>query len=196
MAKRKMICIEAETNSGKDTLTKRLRKDGVPIVEVVSYTTRPRRINETEGVEHFFISPDQMATYRDNYNIIAYTKFKSPNSDSDGYECFVAKELLGNANCYIIDPPGVDYMKERVDFELLRIHLYAPKFIRKRRSKKRGDEPGKFEERYDSECQRFKDYRKKKEYDIMIHNYSIFGKLGYRKIKKEIIKFLNEGDAK
>ncbi|HYA26213.1 MAG TPA: guanylate kinase [Terriglobales bacterium] len=51
--------ISAPSGSGKSTLVEKVRKI-VPGIEFsISYTTRPPRGNEQNGVEYFFVSPDQ-----------------------------------------------------------------------------------------------------------------------------------------
>lgn len=54
----KLFCIMGKSASGKDTIFKRLVKDReLDLKTVVSYTTRPMREGEREGVEYPFSFP-------------------------------------------------------------------------------------------------------------------------------------------
>ena len=60
MDKKTIIAVIGKTSSGKDTVAKVLNeKYGIP--SVVSMTTRPKREYETNGVEHVFISKEEMS---------------------------------------------------------------------------------------------------------------------------------------
>lgn len=51
----KIICLMGKSSTGKDTIFKRLLEDdALGLRTVVSYTTRPVRDGEREGVEYFF----------------------------------------------------------------------------------------------------------------------------------------------
>ena len=54
-------CIIGKSASGKDTLfSSILSKNKGEIVPVVPYTTRPKRVHETDGVDYFFVSEKEM----------------------------------------------------------------------------------------------------------------------------------------
>ena len=48
---KKLCCIIGMSCSGKDSLVRAVERE-LGLQPVVSYTTRPRRDNETDGVEH------------------------------------------------------------------------------------------------------------------------------------------------
>ena len=51
----KIFCLIGKSSCGKDTLYKRILSNGsLPLKTLVSYTTRPARIGETDGVEYYF----------------------------------------------------------------------------------------------------------------------------------------------
>ncbi len=51
-----LYCIMGKSSTGKDTIFKRLLKDeSLQLNNLVSYTTRPIRENETDGVEYHFV---------------------------------------------------------------------------------------------------------------------------------------------
>lgn len=54
-----------KSNCGKDTIFKILKNDkALKLKAVVTYTTRPKRINETDGVEYFFIDEEKLFNYK------------------------------------------------------------------------------------------------------------------------------------
>ena len=60
----KIFCLMGKSNSGKDTIFKELMKDkDLNLMPIVSYTTRPIRSNETNGVEYYFINEDILNEY-------------------------------------------------------------------------------------------------------------------------------------
>lgn len=67
----KIFCLMGKSSSGKDTIFKEIKKDNtLRLNPIVTYTTRPKRIGETEGVEYYFISNDQLLEYKNNGKII------------------------------------------------------------------------------------------------------------------------------
>lgn len=57
----KLFCLMGKSGSGKDTIFKMLIEDAeLALKPVVSYTTRPKRDGETDGVEYFFITDERL----------------------------------------------------------------------------------------------------------------------------------------
>lgn len=59
---------------GKSTLIRELKQKGFPFHELVSYTTRPRRIGEEEGKDYFFINQVEYAKREKNKEFILSTQ--------------------------------------------------------------------------------------------------------------------------
>ncbi len=60
-----------KSSSGKDTIFKRLREnEALGLKPVVTYTTRPMRQNEMDGVEYFFINEDRLKEYESEDKVI------------------------------------------------------------------------------------------------------------------------------
>lgn len=67
----KIFCLIGKSSTGKDTIFKELVKDkALGLKPIVGYTTRPKRSNETNGVEYFFISLDELKEYRSKDKVI------------------------------------------------------------------------------------------------------------------------------
>lgn len=67
----KIFCLMGKSSSGKDTIFKEINDDkDLNLKPIVSYTTRPKRINETNGVEYFFINNDELNKFEKENKII------------------------------------------------------------------------------------------------------------------------------
>lgn len=64
--------------TGKDTIYKKiLENERLHLQEVVTYTTRPIRENETEGVEYHFVDKEFFDRCREKNNIIEYRMYNT-----------------------------------------------------------------------------------------------------------------------
>ncbi|MCQ2969580.1 MAG: guanylate kinase [Clostridium sp.] len=72
----KIFCLMGKSSSGKDTIFKEIRNiKELNLNPIVLYTTRPKRINETNGVEYFFINKDKLKQYENEGKIIECRKY-------------------------------------------------------------------------------------------------------------------------
>lgn len=96
--KPKIICVVGPSGSGKTTLARFLEK-ALDIPMLVSYTTRLKRDNEVNGVDHWFVTEDQMPS-RDK--MLAYTTF------GGNHYWMPLSELSDKNVCtYVIDEKGL-----------------------------------------------------------------------------------------
>ncbi|MGL4452361.1 MAG: guanylate kinase [Sarcina sp.] len=78
----KIFCIMGKSSSGKDTIFKLLIDECVQeLKEVVSYTTRPIRTNETHGVEYFFINKEQLEEWTSKEKVIEVRCYNTAHGD-------------------------------------------------------------------------------------------------------------------
>ena len=106
----KLITITGPSGAGKDTVARMLSEMGGYKV-LCSYTTRPKREGEIDGVEHHFV--EQCNVPRDK--MVAYTKY-------GGYEYWVTIDQITNKSIYVIDEDGLKYLCKRFpDIELFKI---------------------------------------------------------------------------
>lgn len=157
-----IILLVGESNSGKDSIAYLLEKDGYTILK--SYTTRRKR-NE-EGNTHRFIRPEDVKLYQED--IIAYTKIGQ-------YEYFSTKQQLVESDIYIIDPNGVDYMKEKAkDIKFITIYINVSNAERLNRAINiRKDDIEEVEKRFSAEKKQFDDFRLNAEFDYSVCNYDL-----------------------
>lgn len=117
MEKKRIICIIGPSGSGKTTLTK-VASEHLNIPTICSYTTRPMRDGEVDGVDHLFITQDEMCTLIDQEDILAYTNF-------GGYDyCAVGKQISDCA-FYVIDEAGVNYLLSKPGYDVFTVFIQA-----------------------------------------------------------------------
>lgn len=74
--KKQVIAICGKSGSGKDTIMKEiLKRYPNSFKPIVSYTTRPRRENEIEGIDYHFISKQEMANKIVNNEMLEVSEF-------------------------------------------------------------------------------------------------------------------------
>lgn len=164
---KKVLCLIGKTASGKDTAAKYL-KEAYGIEPVVSFTTRPMREGETDGVEHWFIDDARMdEIMSDESGVLAYTKF--PKTGIRYCASASAMESSGEVISYIIDPPGVNWMKEHKDnIDTIAIMFDLDEDIILERAKGRNDKTDDIIKRLNSERDIFNAYKNSGAYDYLI----------------------------
>ena len=110
----KLITITGPSGAGKDTVARMLSEMGGYKV-LCSYTTRPKREGEIDGVERHFVETCNVP--RDK--MLAYTQY-------GGYEYWVTIDQVKNKSIYVIDEDGLKNLCERFpDIELFKICVTA-----------------------------------------------------------------------
>ena len=123
-----IYCILGRTCSGKDTVARLICENDDRFSQIVSYTTRPKRDSETDGVEHYFVSDEEFEELRKKAasdltnitnaiydgvpkeeipfkledTIIAYTEIGKYK-----YMALLTEIVNKHHNVYIIDPTGL-----------------------------------------------------------------------------------------
>lgn len=172
-----ILTVVGRSASGKDYIAKRLSTIlGYPLV--VSYTTRPKRKNEIDGVEHWFVSKEEFKNIIENQTVIAYTKIGE-------YEyCAILEDIQDNC-IYVIDPNGINYLKEKFENEvnIVVIYIHCAKELRKERASIRSDYMTAWKQRNKDEDRQFTEFEMNREWDYLINNNT---EIDLNKIKKKI----------
>lgn len=136
-----------QSGSGKSTIARMLRQLGYK--ELISYTTRKPRY---EGEDtHIFITEEEYQKFKQSNEIVAYTYF-------DSHHYFATKQQIYNSDIYVIDPDGVEYLKEKIkDINFVTIHIKTSFLKRIWRMLKRGDSLIKIIKRIKNDRIKFKD---------------------------------------
>ncbi|MCH5256645.1 MAG: guanylate kinase [Lachnospiraceae bacterium] len=78
----KIICLMGKSSSGKDTIYKRLlEQDNIKLKEIVTYTTRPIRAGEQDGVEYHFTDEAGYQQFLDAGSIIEMRVYNTCNGE-------------------------------------------------------------------------------------------------------------------
>lgn len=109
---KKIIILLGASATGKDTIAKHIcKKYSIPIA--VSYTTRPMRSNETQGVEYYFVSDDEMHEKFKNGEIIEHTSYYIQSEDVSYTYANVTSEFeKGDYILTILNPHGLYQFKQ------------------------------------------------------------------------------------
>lgn len=161
-----LICLMGRTASGKDTLANRLcERTGMH--QVISYTTRERRVNE--GETHIFISDEEYQALESSGRIAAFTQIGP-------YKYCCTIDQLYENDIYVIDPIGVQHLRELnlPNLRLVTVYVNTPNDIRKERAlSKRGDDRLTFMKRDIAERDQFRTMLRNAEFDYAISNIDV-----------------------
>ena len=67
-----LIVISGPSGVGKDSVVQQMKSCGLPVHFVVTATTRPRRENEVQGQDYFFVSKEEFAHMIETDELIEY----------------------------------------------------------------------------------------------------------------------------
>ncbi len=80
----KIFCLMGKSSSGKDTIYKELlSNEKLKLRRIVPYTTRPKRENETEGVEYHFVTREDKDRLLDEGKIIEIRTYETVHGPWD-----------------------------------------------------------------------------------------------------------------
>lgn len=118
----KLITITGPSGAGKDTVARMLSDLGGYKV-ICSYTTRPKREGEIDGVEHHFVEKCDVP----HDKMLAYTQY-------GGYEYWTTIDQVTDKAIYVIDEDGLRTLCEKFsNIKLFKICVSAEEGSRLRR---------------------------------------------------------------
>ena len=108
---KKIILIAGKACAGKDTLVKAIMKE-MNLPMALSFTTRPMRIGEKQGVEYDFIDEQAFRDLHRNDMLAEFTSYNEANGDTWYYG--LTREELEKADYVlaIVNPEGARQIKE------------------------------------------------------------------------------------
>lgn len=127
----KIYVVMGESGSGKDTLVNRMMHL-YGMTRVDSYTTRPRR--DLQDRHRFEDSFTHWAKWNPNVEVVAYTEY-------NGYQYWTTSPQIDESDFVILDPAGVDVLKQKYHGtkSVKVIYISVPVMKRFERMLKRGD---------------------------------------------------------
>ena len=163
---RKIFAIMGKASTGKDTLTKML-SETLELPIALSFTTRPMRVGEKQGVEYNFISDDDFWDLHGCDLLAEYTSYEVASGETWHYG--LTKEELEKAEyvLVIVNPDGFKQLTEIYGDKVCSILIDAPADVRIKRYL---DRDTVTEEKAEECCRRFladnKDFK-----DISTNHY-------------------------
>lgn len=152
----KIFCLMGKSSSGKDTIFKAINDDkDLDLKPIISYTTRPKRINETNGIEYFFINKDELSKFERENKVIEKRVYHTVHGDWF-YGTINDGQIDLNKNNYILITTLESYKSLRDYFgtdKVFPFYIDIEDGIRLERAlerEKRQDKPN-----YDELCRRF-----------------------------------------
>jgi guanylate kinase len=126
------IIICGQGSSGKDYLKKKFLDRGMK--QSISYTTRPPRTNERDGVDYHFVDEETFKKMIDRMAFREWNIF----GDNKWYYGTTNKEF-NDANLFIMTPSGIKALTPEERAQCFVIFLDIPEEVRFSRLKKRND---------------------------------------------------------
>ncbi|MDD0854853.1 guanylate kinase [Halobacteriovorax sp. GB3] len=164
----KIVVIIGPSGTGKSTLIQRVKEQFPQLIESISYTTRPRRPSETDGVHYFFISKTEFEEMIEAGEFLEWAKVHDDYKGTG--KGFVQKKLEeGKYLLFDLDVQGADSIKEAFPEKAEAIFIAPPSLEElEKRLKNRGTESEKSLEIRLSNSK--KEILRKDDYDYCIIN--------------------------
>lgn len=140
-----IFCLVGKSGSGKTTIANKLF-DRYGYTQIASYTTRPPR--SENDTDHTYVSSEEFDKLTD---MVAFTTF-------NGHRYCATKEQVDNANLYVIDPFGLEQLKQLYNGhkQIVSIYIDVPMDICLDRMRRRKDSEDKIWERLRHDDSAFK----------------------------------------
>ena len=131
-----ILILMGKTASGKDTIAKELVSN-YKFGKIITYTTRPPRPNEKDGVDYYFIS---QSDFREKIKADFFVEWKVYQSAFGDWYYGTAFEDLKRDSILILTPTGIRDLARNTRCVFRTVLIDAPKEVRLQRLIDRGDE--------------------------------------------------------
>ena len=166
----KLIVISAPSGTGKTTVVKRLLEKIPNIIASVSFTTRPMRENEREGIDYFFVDKRKFETMVDDNQFIEHATVFG-NYYGTQKESLSSNLKKGKNVILEIDWQGARQVKEKMPSCIMIFLIPPSREVLLSRLKKRGtDSEGEIENRFN---QAVSDLNESNKFDHVLVNDQI-----------------------
>jgi guanylate kinase len=153
------IILVGKAASGKDHMRKILQGRGFKYG--VSYTTRPKRKNEIDGEDYYFVSETEFKGGIMHDTWYEWVEFNG------WYYGTTKKQFLEDCNIFIMTPKGITHINPVDRKNCTIFYLDISDTTRSARLSQRGDNNDSIERRMSADDRDFKDFN---DYDIKINN--------------------------
>jgi guanylate kinase len=138
-----MLVLIGASASGKTEITKILIKK-YGFKKMITYTTRPMRVGEINGVDYHFITKEEFIAKANNHEFLETTLY------NDNYYGTAFKDASFD-KVLIVDPFGANKIVEKMPNDVTLFLLEAPQEVRAQRMLARGDKPEDIKKRLDGD---------------------------------------------
>lgn len=146
-----MLILCGKSASGKDTLKKELIKMGMN--SVVTYTTRPPRKGEIEGISYHFITKDEFIE-REKQGFFAETASYNVATSETWYYGSAVEDLTDN-KVIIVNPHGLRQIRKIKSLNPIAFYITASEETIWNRLRQRGDDSAEARRRLNADDEDF-----------------------------------------
>jgi len=146
-----MLVLLGKTSTGKDTILKEITKLGLK--PIVSYTTRPMRNGEVDGINYHYIDKSQFRRMK-LQGFFAETTSYNVATGGTWYYGSALKDMNDDA-IVILNPKGLRTLIENQDVHPISFLITAKEETLRERLAKRGDNPEEAERRLKADAEDF-----------------------------------------
>lgn len=133
-----MLILTGKTCSGKDTIKKELiKKHGYK--DIVTYTTRPKRPGEVDGVSYHFITKEDFESKINDGFFAEYKSYNVANGDTWYYGSAIEDfESNTDKSVIILTPAGVKDLMKKLSLNNVKVvYIYANRETIAKRARRR-----------------------------------------------------------
>ena len=149
-----MLCLCGGSGVGKDTLMKKLIEK-YDYRRLVTYTTRPKREGEVNGIDYHFVSPKMFHELCADDFFAETTNYTVANGEV--WEYGTANKDIRNDTIVILNPHGLKELKKNKSLDIIAIHLFASYGEIWNRLRERGDYSDEASRRMEADKKDFED---------------------------------------
>ena len=140
------------TCSGKTSIAKELEKLGVK--RIITYTTRPPRSGEVNGVDYYFISEKEFEDKRKDGFFAEVTYYRGTNGNNYYYGSALDDYISDEDKVIVLNPYGVKNLRDK-GLNTKVIFISCSDYIIFKRSRSRGDSKEVIEKRLERDKRDF-----------------------------------------
>lgn len=155
----KKVILVGKGGAGKDFLASHLVSTGY--TKDISYTTRPPREGEVNGVDYHFVE-------KSYFRNLMYDNFFYETAKFNGWYYGTTRESWGKADLFIMTPTGVSEITKKDKSKCVIVYLDIDEGTRRERLGKRVSPPDSIEHRLKADEEDFKKLDQKGEFFVKI----------------------------